>query len=270
MAALPPSGRQTRNVLSAHQTRPNAVGFTAPRPTGRGGTAMRLKTARVTEFRSVRDSQVFDVGQVTCLVGRNESGKTALLQALYRLNPIVPQRAQFDVTEDYPRSYVKRYERAVKAGDIEPQVVVEAHFALDAEEVSSIEGIFGEGALPTRELVLSKDYANNLTTTLEVNEGLAISHVANKTTLELHVREALLANPTFEQLVQSFVANAQAVNERRTAATAQANALTDAQAKQAALAEANAIQEPSGTKKWREWAEQNKAKTLAGVAALRG
>jgi hypothetical protein len=50
--------------------------------------------------------------------------KPPMLQALYRLNPVIPEHARFNPTEDYPRAYVKRYERAVKAKEIEPQTVV--------------------------------------------------------------------------------------------------------------------------------------------------
>ena len=73
------------------------------------GENMRLATVRVTEFKSIKDSGTFQVGDVTCLVGRNESGKTALLQALYRLNPIIEGQGIFDVTEDYPRAEEEEY-----------------------------------------------------------------------------------------------------------------------------------------------------------------
>jgi len=38
-------------------------------------------------YKSVEDSNEFSVDQVTCLVGKNEAGKTAVLDALYKLNP---------------------------------------------------------------------------------------------------------------------------------------------------------------------------------------
>lgn len=62
---------------------------------------MRLKSVRIAEFKSIRDSGVFEIGDVTSLVGKNEAGKTALLQALYRLNPIVDGADKFDATYDY-------------------------------------------------------------------------------------------------------------------------------------------------------------------------
>ena len=39
---------------------------------------MILKRVRITNFQSIRDSTV-EFGDVTCLVGKNEAGKTAPL-----------------------------------------------------------------------------------------------------------------------------------------------------------------------------------------------
>ncbi len=60
---------------------------------------MQLTKVHVTEFQSINDSTEFDVGDVTCLVGKNEAGKSALLRALYRLKPILDGAGDFDVTD---------------------------------------------------------------------------------------------------------------------------------------------------------------------------
>jgi ABC-type cobalamin/Fe3+-siderophores transport system ATPase subunit len=54
----------------------------------------------------------------TCLVGKNEAGKTALLEAIYRLNPIIETDGNFDVTDDFPRSTVEDYSQTRSAMDI--------------------------------------------------------------------------------------------------------------------------------------------------------
>ena len=64
---------------------------------------MKLTKVRITEFQSIQDSTEFEIGDVTCLVGKNEAGKTALLKALYHLNPIIEEDGDFDATNDYPR-----------------------------------------------------------------------------------------------------------------------------------------------------------------------
>ena len=75
---------------------------------------MKLTKVRVTNFQSIRDSTEFDIGDVTCLVGKNEAGKTALLQAIYRLLPIVETDAGYSVTDDYPRRDVADYQHAIE------------------------------------------------------------------------------------------------------------------------------------------------------------
>ena len=51
---------------------------------------MILESARVENFKCIDDSTEFSIRSLTALVGKNESGKTALLKALYRINPILP------------------------------------------------------------------------------------------------------------------------------------------------------------------------------------
>ena len=65
---------------------------------------MKLVKARVTNFRSIEDSNEFMIGNLTCLVGKNESGKTAMLEALYGLNPY--NDFNYDRNRDYPRKYL--------------------------------------------------------------------------------------------------------------------------------------------------------------------
>lgn len=50
---------------------------------------------------------------VTCLVGKNESGKTAVLQALHLLNPLNPIRGKetYDEVMDYPSRHYASYKR---------------------------------------------------------------------------------------------------------------------------------------------------------------
>lgn len=94
---------------------------------------MRLTKARVQGYRSVIDSGWFDVEYgKTILVGPNEAGKTAILQALQKLNP--PKGIElFIPLRDYPRA---KYDEDIEKGGIDPSkfTVVEGHFALDENE----------------------------------------------------------------------------------------------------------------------------------------
>lgn len=65
---------------------------------------MRLQRARVTDYRGIIDTGWFEVEKFkTIMVGPNEAGKTAVLQALQQINPPkdVPK---LDALRDYPRS----------------------------------------------------------------------------------------------------------------------------------------------------------------------
>jgi energy-coupling factor transporter ATP-binding protein EcfA2 len=69
---------------------------------------VQLIRAHITNFRSVEDSDEFEIEpDVTCLVGKNESGKTAALQALYGLSP-VESIAKFDEDIQFPVRLTRR------------------------------------------------------------------------------------------------------------------------------------------------------------------
>ena len=141
---------------------------------------MRLTNARITEFQSVLDSNDFSIGDITCLVGKNEAGKTALLKALYRLNPIVDTDTTFDPTHDYPRQDVVAYKRDVQADRRNPARVVHATYALDADEIAAIKSTFGPKCLKSEAptVILSKDYENTYTIDgLEISEPDVVKHI---------------------------------------------------------------------------------------------
>jgi len=56
---------------------------------------------RVQNFRNVDDRGWIKLDRVTALVGRNESGKTALLQALHKFNPAT--KAPYTPQREFPR-----------------------------------------------------------------------------------------------------------------------------------------------------------------------
>jgi signal transduction histidine kinase len=106
---------------------------------------MLLKTFHMRDFQSTTALNPVDVGEITCLVGNNGAGKTSLLKALHRLNPIEKPEDKFDVTDDYPYSCVTGYEQRIKAGKQRGAIVTEAMFTLEVEELKPIEEHFGAG-----------------------------------------------------------------------------------------------------------------------------
>ncbi|WP_208458931.1 AAA family ATPase [Burkholderia sp. BCC0398] len=90
----------------------------------------------MTNYRSVVDSGWFDIESAkTIMVGPNEAGKTAVLQALQQINPPADV-AKFDALRDYPRS---KY-NDITTGRVDPKdlTVVEVEFELDADDKAAI------------------------------------------------------------------------------------------------------------------------------------
>jgi len=103
---------------------------------------MKLIKARVQNYRSVEDSEEFEISDLTCLVGKNEAGKTALLNAMRGLNP--SQTFEFDETIDYPRRFSTRFDDRHPDGVAE---VIRTWWRLDDVDKTAVEKRFGAGVL---------------------------------------------------------------------------------------------------------------------------
>ncbi len=136
---------------------------------------MKLTRARVTNYKSIDDTGWVSIEDVTCLVGKNESGKTAFLQALRRLNPVPGSDHGFDL-KDYPRKGYVQYKRSHKEN---PSIVVRAEFQLTTAEVQEIEAALGEGVLISPRVVARRDFDNRRSWEVEVdpNSGIEQSFV---------------------------------------------------------------------------------------------
>lgn len=101
---------------------------------------MRLINARVQNFRSVKDTGIFNIEKLkTILVGPNEAGKTVILKALQQLNK--PKEIDgFDIIRDFPRSlYNDITTGKIDANDVE---VVYGEFELDDDDKKLIPSEF--------------------------------------------------------------------------------------------------------------------------------
>jgi predicted ATP-dependent endonuclease of OLD family len=141
---------------------------------------VKLRKVLVQEFRSIWDSGEFEVGDITCLVGKNEAGKTAILTALHRLNPINDGDAKFDVTADYPRSAVEDYRHAVESEERDGAEVVRATFELDDGEIASVGEVIGPKTLTGRTFSLSRGYDGKLYVEVPVNESAGVAELVSK------------------------------------------------------------------------------------------
>jgi hypothetical protein len=129
-------------------------------------------------FQNIIDSGDVSVeADVTCLVGKNEAGKTAFLQALRRLNPAQKADAKFDPSQHYPRWYWKRDEKAGVVADTRP---IRVTFSLEPGDAAAVEEALGAKVLAADQLTVSRSYANKLIYDVAVNEGAAIKHLVTQ------------------------------------------------------------------------------------------
>ena len=161
---------------------------------------MRLRSFQVKKFRNVVDSGEIAVeDQVTCLVGKNEAGKSALLEALYLLNPAYDHT--FNVEEQYPRWLAAKDRRSGELNDASP---ISVRLELEDHEWDEVIETLGSGVLTSRVLKVSKRYGGGRNWTVEWSEEPAVKNllgefptsvaaaVKHQTTLD-GLREALEA-----------------------------------------------------------------------------
>lgn len=215
---------------------------------------MKLKSVHIKEFKSVWDSNPFEVGKVTCLVGKNEAGKTAVLQALYRLNPIIEKDGSFDVTDDYPRSEVDDYQEDVAAKQREQANIVTATFSLDTTELAIIHELYGEGALQRPEIVLSRGYAKNpaggseLAVNVPVAEASVVEFLVKKYELPDPIKAEASKKISLVQLVAYLTETGQKQDQAFNSAQGEANQIQDESERTTALEKSKAIAESEQAK----------------------
>lgn len=112
---------------------------------------MKLVSAHITNFRSIEDSSKFEIGDLTCLVGKNEAGKTAILQAFYGISPFAS--FSYDKTRDYPRRHLSRFDDRHPDGKSE---VIETRWILSPVDIELVSDIYGSDALKSNEITISK------------------------------------------------------------------------------------------------------------------
>jgi predicted ATP-dependent endonuclease of OLD family len=103
---------------------------------------IRLTKAQVLKYKSIEDSYPVGIGEVTALVGKNESGKTAFLEALNKSLSL--GTAKFDVVFDYPRKDYVRYRPQHEAKSYANVVVLT--FCIEAELAATINDEVFHGA----------------------------------------------------------------------------------------------------------------------------
>jgi predicted ATP-dependent endonuclease of OLD family len=112
---------------------------------------MLLKAFRIQMYKCVYDSGWIEVSPLMAMIGKNESGKTSLLNALYRFNPFKPEN--YVIEKEWPRS--KRKERD------ENQVVCSTRFELTPEEIDELSTLTDQNVTESS-FEVTRNYAGRL------------------------------------------------------------------------------------------------------------
>jgi hypothetical protein len=160
---------------------------------------MLLREFTVSHYRNVLDSGSIPVERdVTCLVGKNEAGKTALLHALQRLNPARP--AKFELEADYPR-WLLVADR--KSGTAERQIPIGAVFELEDDDRAAIDDALGSEVIKGSTVRVSRGYANDLLIAIDPDETKAVTHLIKEAGASAGTKK-LLDETTFDALAESI------------------------------------------------------------------
>jgi len=142
---------------------------------------MLLKKVEINKYKTYVNPQTFVVEEgITRIVGKNESGKTAILEALTKFNPSDETlNNKFDATFDYPRNKLITYEENYKKNG-QSDVAITCTFSLDKDIIEQIETDFGTGIIPNPIIILSKKYDNHFVIDeLNLDFSVFIHHINN-------------------------------------------------------------------------------------------
>ena len=119
---------------------------------------MKLQEVIIHKYKSFETDQSFKVeDDITILVGMNESGKTATLEAIAKTNYFKDDKDfKFNKTHDYPRREKKKID---KTGET-PKAIT-CVYEVDDELIKGIEDEFGAGVVKNNILNITTKYSNS-------------------------------------------------------------------------------------------------------------
>lgn len=97
---------------------------------------MKLEKFRVTKFRSIIDSGWIECDNVTSLVGINEAGKSNVILALWKLNPV--NDGKIDPLHDMPTTKFSSWRQ-----ELDQHIFISAEFTLNEEQRLKVQELTG-------------------------------------------------------------------------------------------------------------------------------
>lgn len=156
---------------------------------------MQLTKVVIHKYKSfILDQTITIEPDVTCIVGKNESGKTAILEAIAKLNYFdTDKRFQFDETYDYPKNEWKTTDKP------EENEIITVSYVLDVDDNEAIRQIVGDSALKFQEFSLSRKYSgSSLFIGVEIDEKEYIKYTIKEADIPEENKSELLKCKTIK------------------------------------------------------------------------
>lgn len=155
---------------------------------------MKLIHAHATNYRNIIDSNPVEIGQSTCLVGKNEAGKSAFLKALEGLRSTDKAFTEYGKITNYPRRAFANYAEDHGSGEA---VVMRTSWELDDADLRAITAELGTKALNGRTVEVYKTYEQTGTTwTVPLDEASVVAHLIDTHGLTTEERTQLAGSNT--------------------------------------------------------------------------
>lgn len=163
-----------------------------------------LKAAHVWNYKSIDDTSKVEIDpQTTVLVGQNESGKTAFLEALNKCRAV--DESEFSYVDDYPRKSLSDYEdqHPTKPAD----VVTLTYLAGDdiAQEIN--DALFdGQEIIKPFEFSITHKFNNSKTIGIRFDDAIYLRHLAKKYPSVAGLKDAIDACKTVQEAIAGLSA----------------------------------------------------------------
>jgi predicted ATP-dependent endonuclease of OLD family len=158
---------------------------------------MILTKAIIHKYKSFTLDQEFDFDpDVTCIVGKNESGKTAILEAIAKINYFdSDQRFKFDETFDYPKNEWKTTDNPSQNS------IVTISYRLEEKDKNAIQKIFGSKSLSFFEFSYTQKYdGSGIYRGVCIDEKEAIIYLLSNIEITKEEKDALKKIRKFDEL----------------------------------------------------------------------
>lgn len=161
---------------------------------------MLLKRVTIHRYKSFLTEQSIDIEKgITRIVGKNESGKTALLESLAKTNYFEDNsNFEFDKTMDYPRGQLASVQ------DDNPKAVT-CEYEISESTVKRIEEDLGTGVLMNKSVSITVQYDNSkIIQNFDINFESFVTFISEKYHLKDEEKELIKGNKSIDGLYQAI------------------------------------------------------------------